>query len=127
MGGGGHGVGACAGAEGICGDGAEIWSSTFVRVWACKGMLRTSIDSFLPTSPAVLTGVLWQTTPKLMKRVRNSLDSSYSYLAGNAFGRDKKGRVTKDDSSMSADMQAAGHTGDGGEYSAYVCYEFEIN
>ncbi len=71
--------------------------------------------------------IRWQTTPKLMKRVRNSLDSSYSYLAGNAFGRDKKGRVTKDDSAMSADMQAAGHTGDNGEYSAYVCYEFEIN
>lgn len=68
-----------------------------------------------------------QTTPKLMKRVRNSLDNSYSYLAGNAFGRDKKGRMTKDDSAMSADMQAAGHTGDGGDYSAYVCYEFEIN
>ncbi len=61
-----------------------------------------------------------------MKRVRNSLDASYSYLAGNAFGRDKKGRITKDDSSTSADMQAAGHMGDGGDYSAYVCYEFEV-
>lgn len=67
-----------------------------------------------------------QTTPKLAKRVRSSLDSSYSYLGGNAFGRDKKGRVTKDDSSTSADMQAAGHGGDGEEYSAYVFYEFEI-
>ena len=62
-----------------------------------------------------------------MKRVRASLDNSYSYLAGNAFGRDKKGRVKKDDSAMSADMQAAGNTGDGADYSAYVCYEFEIN
>ena len=68
----------------------------------------------------------WQTTSKLAKRIRNSLDSSYSYLGGNAFGRDKKGRVTKDDSSTSADMQAVGHIGDGGDYSAYVCYEFEI-
>lgn len=67
-----------------------------------------------------------QTTPKLAKRVRSSLDTSYSYLGGNAFGRDKKGRVTKDDSSTSADMQAAGHIGDAGDYSAYVCYEFEI-
>jgi len=57
--------------------------------------------------------------------VRYSLDSSYSYLAGNAFGRDKKGRVTKDDSATS-DLQAAGHAGDGGEYTAYVCYDFEI-
>lgn len=62
-----------------------------------------------------------------MKRVKTALDSNYSYLAGNAFGRDKKGRMQKDDSAMSADMQAAGHTGDGSEYSAYVCYEFEVN
>lgn len=69
---------------------------------------------------------LEQTTAKLTKRVRNSLDSKFSYLGGNAFGRDKKGRVTKDDSAVSADIQAAGHVGDGGEYSAYVYYEFEI-
>lgn len=68
-----------------------------------------------------------QTTPKLAKKARNSLDQQYSYLGGNAFGRDKKGRITKDDQATSADMQAAGHVGEGGEYSAYVCYEFEIN
>ena len=67
-----------------------------------------------------------QTSPKLVKKAKASLDVSYSYLGGNAFGRDKKGRVTKDDSAMSADMQAAGHMGDGGDYSAYVCYEFEV-
>ncbi len=54
------------------------------------------------------------------------MDNAYSYLGGNAFGRDKKGRVTKDDSSTSAEMQAAGHVGDNSDYSAYVCYEFEI-
>lgn len=54
------------------------------------------------------------------------MDSSYSYLAGNAFGRDKKGRVTKDDSTTTSDLQAAGHAGDVNEYTAYVCYEFEI-
>ena len=67
-----------------------------------------------------------QTTPKLAKKARGSLDVAYSHLGGKAFGRDKKGRVQKDDSATSADMQAAGHMGDGGEYSAYVCYEFEI-
>ena len=65
-----------------------------------------------------------QTSPKLVKKARGSLDASYSYLGGNAFGRDKKGRVTKDDTSTSADLQAAGHAGE--DYSAYVCYEFEI-
>lgn len=67
-----------------------------------------------------------QTSPKLAKRIKQSLDSAYSYLGGNAFGRDKKGRVTKDDSDLSNDMAAAGHSGDGGNYSAYVYYEFEI-
>ena len=67
-----------------------------------------------------------QTTPKLAKRARSFMDTKFSYLGGNAFSRDRKGKVTKDDSSMSADMQAAGHTGDGGDYSPYVCYEFEV-
>ena len=43
-------------------------------------------------------------------------------------GRDKKGRVTKDDSALSSEMSAAGvgGGGEGGEYTAYVYYEFEI-
>jgi V-type H+-transporting ATPase subunit C len=49
---------------------------------------------------------------------------NYSYLAGNAFGRDKKGRVKQDDSSTQADLQAAGHLGE--EYTAYVFFQFEI-
>jgi len=71
---------------------------------------------------------LSQTTPKLAKKARTALDSAYSYLGGNAFGRDKKGRVTKDDSALSSEMSAAGvgGAGEGGEYTAYVCYHFQI-
>lgn len=70
-----------------------------------------------------------QTTPKAAKKAKIALDSTYSYLGGNAFGRDKKGKVTKDDSALSSDMAAAGlgsHGGEGGEYTAYVYYDFEI-
>lgn len=80
-------------------------------------------QSFLP----VTYSASFQTTAKLEKKARDRLDTAFSYLAGNAFGRDKKGRVTKDDSSLSADMQAAGQMGDGGEYSAYVCYGMEVD
>ena len=66
-----------------------------------------------------------QTTSRQAKRAKTNLDNSFSYLAGNAFGRDKKGRVTKDDSSTAADLQAAGHAG-GEEYTAYVYFEVEI-
>ncbi|KAL8875041.1 MAG: hypothetical protein Q9198_006548, partial [Flavoplaca austrocitrina] len=90
--------------------GRTAWSES-VMAWVHVLALRVFVET---------------TTPKLAKKARSSLDKSYSYLGGNAFGRDKKGRVTKDDSAMSADMQAAGHMGDGGEYSPYVCYEFEI-
>lgn len=55
--------------------------------------------------------------------MKSNLDSAYSYLAGNAFGRDKKGRVQKDDAAMQAELAAA-HGGD--DYTAYVYYEFEI-
>ena len=50
---------------------------------------------------------------------------AYAYLGGNAFGRDSKGRIKKDDQAMSNELQTTGHLGDQ-EYSAYVYYEFEI-
>ena len=67
-----------------------------------------------------------QTTGKQEKRVRQGLDKEYSYLAGNALGKDKKGRPTKDDANVDAGMQAVGQGGDGAEYSPYVCYGLEI-
>lgn len=57
--------------------------------------------------------------------MKANLDSRYSYLGGNAFGRDKRGRVTKDDAAMSSEMAAAG-LGEGNEYTAYVYYEVEF-
>lgn len=66
----------------------------------------------------------FQTSPKQAVKAKKALDESFSYLAGNAFGRDKKGRVRKDDPSEL--QQAAGGEGGGGEYTAYVYYEFEF-
>jgi V-type H+-transporting ATPase subunit C len=68
-----------------------------------------------------------KTTGKQEKRVRQGLDKEYAYLAGNAMGKDKKGRPTKDDSELQGDMQAAGQGGgDSSEYSPYVCYDLEV-
>ena len=59
--------------------------------------------------------------------MKANLDSAYSYLGGNAFGRDKRGRVTKDDASLTSEMAAAGlSVGEGNEYTPYVYYEFEF-
>lgn len=74
-----------------------------------------------------LTNVNLQTNPKQAKKVKTSLDSAYSYLGGNAFGRDKKGKVVKDDAALSSEMAAAGFGGgEGNEYTAYVYYEFDF-
>lgn len=78
-------------------------------------------------SPSILTHARKQTTPKQAKKAKANLDSAYSYLGGNAFGRDKRGRVTKDDASLTSEMAAAGlSVGEGNEYTPYVYYEFEF-
>ena len=59
---------------------------------------------------------------KQADRAKRNLEDQYSYLAGNAFGRDKKGRVKRDD------PNEAHTTGEGtAEYTPYVFYEFEFN
>lgn len=60
-----------------------------------------------------------------MARVRAVLDYEYSYLGGNALGRDEKGRVKKDDQATQTEMAGTGH-GDA-EYTAYVYYELDVN
>lgn len=68
-----------------------------------------------------------QTNPKLAKKVKASLDSAFSHLGGNAVGRDKRGRITKDDAAVSSEMAAAGlGNGDNNEYTPYVYYEFDL-
>lgn len=61
-------------------------------------------------------------SPKQADKAKRNMDEKYSYLAGNAFGRDKKGRVKRDDP---GDMGAGGEGG--AEYTAYVYYDFEFN
>lgn len=74
---------------------------------------------------AILTDPCVQTDSKREKKVKQGLDENYSYLAGNAFGRDKKGRVKKDEGMVSADLLAG--AGDAAEYSAYVCYDIDVD
>ncbi|KAI0151850.1 vacuolar ATP synthase subunit C [Xylariaceae sp. FL1272] len=103
--------------------------SEVVMVWAHTMALRVFVESVLRYGlPLEFVSALVATNNKLVKKVKTSLDSSYSYLGGNAVGRDKRGRITKDDASLSSDMAAAGVGGhaEGSEYTAYVYYEFEL-
>ncbi|KIW31554.1 uncharacterized protein PV07_03191 [Cladophialophora immunda] len=87
-------------------------------------VLRVFVETVLRYGlPLDYVAVLIKTDSKREKRVRQGLDSEYSYLAGNAFGRDKKGRLVKDEGTGQQDMVAGG---DQGEYSAYVCYDVDV-
>ncbi|KAF2085198.1 vacuolar ATP synthase-like protein subunit C 1 [Saccharata proteae CBS 121410] len=99
---------------------AMIW----VHVLALRVFVETVLRYGLPLE--FVCGLV-STTPKLAKKAKSNLNTNYSYLGGNAFGRDKKGNVKQqDDSQVAQEMQAAGHGNNEQEYTPYVYYEFEI-
>ncbi|KAI1810591.1 vacuolar ATP synthase subunit C [Poronia punctata] len=104
------------------------WSES-VMIWAHVMALRVFVESVLRYGlPLEFVSVLVVTNSKQIKNVKSALDSAYSYIGGNAVGRDKRGRITKDDAALTSDMAAAGVAGhgEGNEYTAYVYYEFEL-
>ncbi|OAL50441.1 ATPase, V1 complex, subunit C [Pyrenochaeta sp. DS3sAY3a] len=98
---------------------AMIW----IHVLALRVFVETVLRYGLPLD--FVCGIVQVGDSKAAKKAKTNLDNAYSYLGGNAFGRDSKGRITKDDTAMSNEMQQAGHLGDQ-EYTAYVFYEFEV-
>ncbi|KZL86478.1 v-type h+-transporting atpase subunit c [Colletotrichum incanum] len=103
------------------------WSES-VMIWLHVLALRVFVEAVLRYGlPLDYVCVLVKTNSKLAKKVKTALDSNYSYLGGNAFGRDKRGKITKDDAALSSEMAAAGlGGGEGHEYTAYVYYEFDF-
>ncbi|KAI1153232.1 vacuolar ATP synthase-like protein subunit C 1 [Nemania diffusa] len=104
------------------------WSES-VMIWAHVMALRVFVESVLRYGlPLEFVSALVQTNSKLAKKVKTTLDTTYSYLGGNAVGRDKRGKITKDDAALTSEIAAAGvgGHGEGNEYTAYVYYEFEL-
>ncbi|KAL0939422.1 V-ATPase subunit C [Colletotrichum truncatum] len=103
------------------------WSES-VMIWLHVLALRVFVEAVLRYGlPLDYVSVLVKTNSKLAKKVKTALDSNYSYLGGNAFGRDKRGKITKDDAALSSELAAAGLGGvEGHEYTAYVYYEFDF-
>ncbi|KAK3301189.1 uncharacterized protein B0H64DRAFT_382847 [Chaetomium fimeti] len=103
------------------------WSET-AMILAHVMTLRVFVETVLRYGlPLEFVCALVKTTPKQARKVKTALDSAYSYLGGNALGRDKRGRVTKDDASLTSEMAAVGlGAAEGSEYTAYVYYEIEF-
>ncbi|KAL2006111.1 hypothetical protein VTN00DRAFT_9765 [Thermoascus crustaceus] len=118
--------------ERVDGDAKRLWGETLrlgrtgwseaVMVWIHVLVLRVFVETVLRYGlPLDFVCALVRTNPKQAAKAKRALDEKYSYLAGNAFGRDKKGRVKKDEPS---DLHVAGEAG--AEYTPYVYYEFQF-
>lgn len=100
------------------------WSES-VKIWihvlAVRVFVETVLRYGLPLEYAAST---IEFAPSSAKKVKGSLDDAYAYLGGNAMGRDKSGRIKKDDAGLTSEMAAVGMGDD--EYSPYVYYEVEF-
>ncbi|KAL3480174.1 hypothetical protein BJX99DRAFT_36041 [Aspergillus californicus] len=120
--------------ERVGGDERKLWGETLrlgrtawseaVMVWIHVLVLRVFVETVLRYGlPLDYVCTLIRTpNSKQADKAKRNLDEKYSYLAGNAFGRDKKGRVKKEDPN---EMHAV--EGGGAEYTAFVYYDFEFS
>ncbi|CAG8141907.1 unnamed protein product [Penicillium olsonii] len=120
--------------ERVGGDERKVWGETLrlgrtawseaVMVWIHILVLRVFVETVLRYGlPLDFVCALVRTsTSKQADRAKQNLENKFSYLAGNAFGRDKKGRMQRDDP---GEMHATGEAS--AEYTPYVFYEFEFN
>lgn len=87
-------------------------------------VLRCFVESILRYGlPPDFVTALIKSDVKKARRAKQGLDAEFGYLAGNAFGRDKRGRINKDQGMSQSDAMG----GDAAEYSAYVYYEVELD
>jgi len=106
--------------------------SDAIAAWMHVKTLRVFVESVLRYGlPIDYMSGLWmskneetEASAKSMKKTREALEARYAYLGGNAFGKDKKGKIQrKDDSSVSEFTSAAAG---GEEYTPFVEYEFKV-
>ncbi|KAF7717103.1 V-type proton ATPase subunit C [Penicillium ucsense] len=119
--------------ERVGGDERKLWGETLrlgrtawseaVMVWIHILVLRVFVETVLRYGLPLdfVCGLVRSPSSKQADKAKSNLEAKYSYLAGNAFGRDKKGRVKRDDPS---EMHAAGEGST--DYTPYVFYEFEF-
>lgn len=97
-----------------------------VQAWAHAKALRVFVESVLRYGlPLEFISVIVEVRngEKGAKKCKAELDEAYGYLGGNAFGRDKKGRIRDDMNEGMAGLTLGGAHDD---YTAYCYFEFEV-
>ncbi|KAJ5985361.1 hypothetical protein N7522_012557 [Penicillium canescens] len=120
--------------ERVGGDERKLWGETLrlgrtawseaVMVWIHILVLRVFVETVLRYGLPLdfICALVRAPSSKQADRAKSNLENKYSYLAGNAFGRDKKGRMQRDDP---GEMHAGGEGG--ADYTPYVFYEFAFH
>ena len=62
---------------------------------------------------------------KYIAKAKKDLENKYDFLGGNAYGRDKKGRIKRKDDANIAEFTAS--AGGGEDYAPFVEYFFEVD
>jgi len=100
---------------------ARTGYSDLFQAWIHVKALRVFVESVLRYGlPLDFVSVVIHSNAKLAKKAKTQLDAAYSYLGGNAFGKDSKGNIKDDVGEIAAGMLG------GGEYPAYCYFEFEV-
>ena len=94
MGGSCNGLGACIGSEGICRNGAAVWASFKLRLWANSGM-STSIHLCIYQTPLADEVYLNRLRPNLPKKPGIRLTLRIPTLAAMLLEETKRGGLRK--------------------------------
>ncbi|KAF3939501.1 hypothetical protein ABW19_dt0207304 [Dactylella cylindrospora] len=104
---------------------ARTGYSELAAAWMHVKTLRVFVESVLRYGlPLDFVAACWVGRSKPIGKVKESLETKYAHLGGNAYGRDKKGKIVRKDDASVAEL-AAGTMG-GSEYTPFVEYLFEI-
>ncbi|KAK6542106.1 hypothetical protein TWF694_007875 [Orbilia ellipsospora] len=104
---------------------ARTGYSDLVAAWVHVKTLRVFVESVLRYGlPLDFVAACWVGRSKPIAKVRETLETQYAHLGGNAYGRDKKGKIVRKDDASVAEL-AAGTMG-GSEYTPFVEYYFEL-
>ncbi|KAK6344460.1 hypothetical protein TWF696_008097 [Orbilia brochopaga] len=105
---------------------ARTGYSELSAAWVHVKTLRVFVESVLRYGlPLDFVAACWVGRGKAVAKVKESLETQYAHLGGNAYGRDKKGRIVRKDDASVAEL-AAGTLGGGSEYTPFVEYLFEV-
>ncbi|KAF3917086.1 hypothetical protein ABW20_dc0102700 [Dactylellina cionopaga] len=104
---------------------ARTGYSELAAAWVHVKTLRVFVESVLRYGlPLDFVAACFSGRSRAIGKVKETLETQYAHLGGNAYGRDKKGKIVRKDDANVAELAAG--MGSGSEYTPFVEYLFEV-